>query len=141
MNLIDFAKQVKSKFPTYKNVADTVLARKVLQKYPVYLNHLDLEGDSKQEAIKGTETAQNGVLQGVSGPMATQGTKSPAGALNPSLTPKPGSLEANILEFKIKQAIGLKPLDILTPETIQKAWINGKLPKDLAEQIGLQTGQ
>ena len=42
LSLKDFAQKVKAKYPEYKNVADTVLAKAIVEKYPIYTPILDI---------------------------------------------------------------------------------------------------
>lgn len=51
--------------------------------------------------------------------------------------PRPGTFPAYVLEFKVKQAMGLKPTDTVTEEMVQAAYESGKLPADLAAEVGL----
>ena len=50
---------------------------------------------------------------------------------------EPPTFDGMALAMRIKQAIGLNPLDALTPEKLQYAYDEGTLPQDLAEKIGL----
>ena len=81
----------------------------------------------------GSLMAQRGADVAQGGPEAGPGA--PAG---PGAQPRPpmGSFEGTVLEFKIKTAMGLKPADKLTPEAVNAAFAAGKIPQDLAEQMG-----
>ena len=50
---------------------------------------------------------------------------------------EPPTFDGMALAMRIKQAIGLNPVDALTPEKLQYAYEEGTLPQDLAEKIGL----
>ena len=88
----------------------------------------------------GLMTAPGAVAMGQQ--MATAGQGGPeSGPGAPAGTgahPRPpfGSFEGTVLEFKIKQAMGLKPADQLTDTAINVAFAAGKIPQDLAEQMG-----
>ena len=91
----------------------------------------------------GESFALGGLVGGVMGVGESLGNRpgQPAPAVIPEVTappvaPQPGSYEANVVEFKVRQAIGVKPLTPLTPELLQAAWDEGKLPQALGVQIG-----
>ena len=70
--------------------------------------------------------------------LENRGPGGPTDPRGPGAQPRPvsGSFEGTVLEFKVKQAMGLKPADHLTPEAVNAAFAAGKIPQDLAEQMG-----
>jgi hypothetical protein len=48
LSIAQFAAEVKSKYPQYKDIDDSVLANKMIEKYPVYADKVEL-GVKKKE--------------------------------------------------------------------------------------------
>lgn len=46
----DFAKQVKTKYPQYEGVEDSILVEKLISKYPVYKDKIDFSVKKKDIA-------------------------------------------------------------------------------------------
>jgi hypothetical protein len=73
-------------------------------------------------------------------PIEPQGAPEGPGGPPPAAPPTPvmTPLEANTLQFQIKQAIGLEPMVPLTQFHLDAAWEGGLLPADLAIKAGYQ---
>jgi len=48
LSIAQFAAEVKSKYPQYKDIDDSVLANKMIEKYPVYADKVELEVKKKE---------------------------------------------------------------------------------------------
>ena len=48
LSIPDFALKIKTKYPEYKDIEDTVLVEKILQKYPDYAESVDISGLKKK---------------------------------------------------------------------------------------------
>jgi len=44
LSITEFAAKIKAKYPSYKDVDDVTLAKKIVEKYPDYASSVDLSG-------------------------------------------------------------------------------------------------